>query len=280
MEGADVRLPAGQHPRDPRPFERARFALPGGAEPESGTDRAVSRSADALRPGRRSTFPPVSSKEKGLLVELRRRPNMRTRSILALAVAIPVGLWSSCSAPSRASEPPAAPDFAALGDRVHVRASEPSWIAGWYAVDAEGEISLPRVGEVAVGGWIAEEIEELLEQSLAARCDERVELDVRIEALPKRYVTCGEVTREGAQVHAGDLTLFEAVVAAHPTEAADLGHVRVLRVDSRSRGGPEDWTIDLRPMFERGDSRMNIAIQPGDVILVPAVGGTTSESGR
>lgn len=285
-------LPAEQLRTPPTAHGRARSALNGAPQPESGTRPHASRLRNATPRDSRSTFLPNPSKQKGPLVGLSPRPTMRIRSTTsrgaaaasalgAPALASFLGLVSACAAPAPTSDGPDEPAFVSVGDRIHVRADEPSTIDGWHTIDIHGHVCLPKLGEVAIAGLIPDEIETLLEEKLAARLGEVVELDVRVAAAPKQYHVFGEVERIGAHDHGGDVMLFEAVMSADPHEArADLAHVRLFRSGPSARGGALDLTIDLRPMTERGDSTLNVAIQPGDVILVPAVPTATAETAR
>ena len=82
------------------------------------------------------------------------------------------------------------------------------------------------------------------------------------------YVVQGEVAQPGEHELPGDITVFEAVMAAGPKQpTVNLGRVRLIRADPRD---PFVHTIDLQDMLETGDSTSNVHVRRGDVIDVPA----------
>jgi hypothetical protein len=93
-----------------------------------------------------------------------------------------------------------------------------------------------------------------------------------------KYYVVGQVEDPGARDFTGDLTLFEAVMAATPeSDSGNLGRVRLIRADPRD---PFVRYFDLRKMTERGDSTSNVHVEAGDVVEVPALEETGTSTPR
>jgi len=133
-------------------------------------------------------------------------------------------------------------------------------------VDIDGTVLLPELGAVHVAGLTRTEIEALLTEKYSSYYDS-LDIRVSIASGQKNYFVYGEVSSEGVKTFAGDLTVFEAVMAANPDKAiANLGRVRLIRADPRD---PFVITIPINEMFV-GDSTYNIHVQERDIIYVPA----------
>jgi polysaccharide export outer membrane protein len=153
-------------------------------------------------------------------------------------------------------------DFAAIGDRIVVHASDEPDLCGGGLVDADGRVSLPRLGSIPVVGLTAGEIEALLSSRQGKLAPKR--FLVSIDHDPETFFVFGEVMAPSEQEYSRDLTIYEAVMGSNPKPgSADLKHVRLIRGDELRQ------TVDLGEMLESGDSTFNIHIRPRDIIFVP-----------
>ena len=135
-------------------------------------------------------------------------------------------------------------------------------------VGPAGTISLRLVGEVKIAGLTTREIETKLEELLRPYYhDPRVH--VRIVNQPQRvYYVLGEVVRRGAHPFTGHDTLMHALVAAGPNEIAWREKVKVIR-PSPLENERRVLEIDVNKMVKDGDTRLNILLEPGDIVQVP-----------
>ena len=132
-------------------------------------------------------------------------------------------------------------------------------------VDIDGTVVLPELGAVHVAGQTRSELEAYLLEKYSPYYT-KLDIKVKIQTQGKVYFIFGEVTTEGAQPFRGDLTVFQAVMAAVPDgRTANLGRVQVIRPDPR-----DGFTIyvNIDDMFEH-DSTSNVHIHERDIIYVP-----------
>jgi protein involved in polysaccharide export with SLBB domain len=85
------------------------------------------------------------------------------------------------------------------------------------------------------------------------------------------YVVEGRVKHVGVRPFEDDLTVFEAVNSAGPLPTSDWEHVKLTRTTETP---PLVFVLDLAVMMKTGDSSNNVQVQPGDVIVVPALAGS------
>jgi polysaccharide export outer membrane protein len=134
-------------------------------------------------------------------------------------------------------------------------------------VDIDGTILMPEVGIVHVAGFTRSDIESVLQERYSVYY-ESTDIVVQIKTQGKKYFIFGEVGKEGEVKHPGDLTIFEAVMSAGPSEnSANLGRVRLMRPDPID---PAVWTININDMLDRADMTFNMQVQEYDIIFVPA----------
>jgi polysaccharide biosynthesis/export protein len=132
-------------------------------------------------------------------------------------------------------------------------------------VDANGQVSLPLVGTIAVGGRTPEEVAQLLTERFRVNHvrDPRVTVGV-LETVSQTFAVDGEVRLPGVYPAAGSMTLMRAVARAQGTnEFARTNHVVVFRtVDGRQMAA----LYDLRAI--RLGAYEDPPVYPQDVIVV------------
>jgi protein involved in polysaccharide export with SLBB domain len=132
-------------------------------------------------------------------------------------------------------------------------------------VDIDGTVVLPELGAVHVAGQTRSELEAYLLEKYSPYYT-KLDIRVKIRTQGKVFFVFGEVSNRGAQPFKGDLTVFQAVMAAVPDQrTANLGRVQVIRPDPR-----DGYTIyvNIDDMFQH-DSTSNVHIQERDIIYVP-----------
>jgi len=159
-------------------------------------------------------------------------------------------------------------NYITIGDTLTVTDSyQPEDLRANERVAIDGTVLLPLIGAVNVAGMTRTEIEALLMEKYSPYYD-LLDIKARIvSSSGKYYYIFGEVANEGRQVLGGDLTIWEAVMAAGPDdETANLGRVRLIRPD------PRDALIvhvDIGAPMESGDTTYNIKVKELDIIYVP-----------
>ncbi len=159
-------------------------------------------------------------------------------------------------------------NYVTIGDTVSIDdAYNPDLAALVEVVDIDGPIVLPEIGAVHVAGLTRSDLQAFLLQKYAPYFEE-LDIDVRITSTTgKFFFVFGEVQRSGAQPFPGDLTVFQAVMAAVPDKrTANLGRVRLIRGDPRD---PHIIPVNIGAMMTTGDMTFNVLVQERDIIYVP-----------
>ncbi len=130
-------------------------------------------------------------------------------------------------------------------------------------VRPDGKISLPLVGEVEAAGLTVAQLSARLTE-LYGRTVRGAQVTVTVREIRSRPVFfVGGVARPGPLQLTQDLTLLQAIAAAGGlTPNADLESAYVLRGNTRI-------PVDFARLIQRGDATQNIALRPGDTIVVP-----------
>ena len=160
-------------------------------------------------------------------------------------------------------------NWLSIGDKVTIMdALHQNEIYATETVAIDGTIMLPEIDAVHVAGNTRSEVEALLTEKYAPYYTDGTDIKVRIQTEGKKYFIFGEVESDGEKIFPGDLTVFEAVMAARPDEnTANLGRVRIIRADPRD---PLVITVNIGDMLEGGgDSTFNTTLRERDIIFVP-----------
>ncbi len=136
-------------------------------------------------------------------------------------------------------------------------------------VSSGGEISLPMLGTVAVGGFSVEHAETLIERKLSQK---GLFNDPHVTVFEKEYATqgisvLGEVQRPGIYPLLGSRKLYDAISAAGGTTPKAGGYVLITR-----RNDPQH-SVRV-PLLTGAPESMenNVTVEPGDTILVSKAG--------
>lgn len=138
-----------------------------------------------------------------------------------------------------------------------------------YLVDTDGAFEYPNVGRVQAMGLTPRELEADVQKRLSEYLrDPRVSIDV-IQAGDRKVILNGEVRVPGEYAFSGETTLFAMLTKAGSlTDAA--GDVAVVQRGSLNPDVPaETIRVDLTEMMSGESMRNNIALQDGDVVVIP-----------
>ncbi|MBD2769129.1 polysaccharide biosynthesis/export family protein [Hymenobacter sp. BT664] len=137
----------------------------------------------------------------------------------------------------------------------------------WTMVDAQGNINVPKMGNVHVEGLTVPEAEELFEKMLSKWI---LAPQLTLKVLNMETTVLGEVGLPGKQrLEKERNTLVEVLGKAGDMGVyADKRHVKLLRP---AAGGTQAVEMDLTQLsaFDLN----NIVVVPGDVVYVPAKSG-------
>jgi polysaccharide biosynthesis/export protein len=154
------------------------------------------------------------------------------------------------------------------GDEADITVYGAPDLSGHTRVGADGNISMPLIGYVRVGGLSSSEAEAAIEAQLRQT---NVLNDPRVSVFVKEYTSsgisvAGEVAKPGFYSAVGPHRLFDVLQAAGgPTDRA------ASKVVISHRDQTETTTLDI----SKDPAAMaisNIVIRPGDTIVVPKAG--------
>jgi polysaccharide export outer membrane protein len=135
-------------------------------------------------------------------------------------------------------------------------------------VSEEGRITLPLLGEVSVGNLTKFEVEK----KLAGLAGEKVVLNPQVtvhilEYLSRRVSVIGAVEKPGPFELLGRQTVLSALSDAGGLTRDAGEEIIILR--QLPAGESTAIRIPIDGLFVRGDPKLNIVLEPGDVINVP-----------
>jgi polysaccharide export outer membrane protein len=152
------------------------------------------------------------------------------------------------------------------GDMFEVRVFRQDDMTGTYSVSAEGTISFPLVGVVAVAGKTPAEVERELRERLADGYLQDPQVSVLVkEYKSKKISVFGQVREPGTLAYTESMTVVEAVAQAGGfTDMARKNAVTVTRAVG------QDKTRFTVPVEDIGEGQAdNFYLRPGDVVFVP-----------
>ena len=182
--------------------------------------------------------------------------------------AMPYGSQPTTSAPAPA-------DYVlGTGDQVRVRLWGAVETYSTQTIDRNGIITLPKIGSIALAGVQVKNLEAVIRERVA-KVYTNVEVDASLGKL--RGVTVyvvGHAQAPGTYNLTSLSTLVNAVFASGGPSAN--GSMRAITL---KRGGKTVSTLDLYAFIAKGDKTQDMALQPGDVISIPAAGPRVALTG-
>jgi len=144
-------------------------------------------------------------------------------------------------------------------------------ISGQVAVDYEGRIRLPLVGEVQAAGRTADALAQALTQRYQLLDPSVPEVHVGVSEYNSRSVTVlGEVRQPGKHGFRHIPDLWAVILAAGgATPNADLAGVQIVREEAEASGS-RTIDIDLSGGIEATRSSELPQLKPQDTVIVPA----------
>jgi len=142
-------------------------------------------------------------------------------------------------------------------------------------VDRNGEIMIPKVGNLKVWGLSHEQVKDAVNKAIG-RYYKNYEMSLTLGRLRSIQVfVVGEVEAPGGYPVSSIATVINALAAAGgPTRNGSLRGIRI------SRNGQPPLEVDLYDMFLSGDRSKDVRLQNGDTIFVPVIGPVVAVAGE
>ena len=170
----------------------------------------------------------------------------------------------------------AAPADYALGagDEVRVQIWGSVDYSGTHTLDRNGQISLPKIGTIALAGTQVKDLESNLRKHVATVFT-NVSLNANLGRL--RGITVyvvGQAQQPGTYNLSSLSTLVNALFASGgPTPNGSMRNIQI------KRAGKTVTTFDLYEFISKGDKSKDISLQAGDVITIPPAGPRVAVTG-
>jgi protein involved in polysaccharide export with SLBB domain len=153
------------------------------------------------------------------------------------------------------------------GDEVRIQIWGTVDFAGNQTLDRNGQISLPKIGAITLGGVQVKDLEAVLKKQVATVYN-NFSINATLGKL--RGITVyvvGQANQPGTYNLNSLSTLVNAVFASGGPNTN--GSMRQIEL---KRGGRTITTLDLYDFIAKGDKSKDAALQPGDVIMIPPAG--------
>jgi polysaccharide biosynthesis/export protein len=190
-------------------------------------------------------------------------------SLLAMSAVVRAAQPTPAESPALAALSVPVDYIVGPGDVVQVFVWRNPDLTATVPVRPDGKISTPLVEDmVAVGKSptaLARDIEIVLAEYVKSP---QVNVIVTQPAnVFSQIKVIGQVTRPGAVAYREGMTVIDAVLAAGGLSPFAAGNrARIVREDAGRR---TEVRIKLNSLLNQGDMRQNVAIKPGDIIIVP-----------
>ena len=156
-------------------------------------------------------------------------------------------------------------------DLLEIKVQEVPELAGLgVRVSENGSITLPPAGNIALTGMTKDEVEKLIARVLIERnLVKNPQVSVFIKEYQSQVVSLiGAVTKPGIYQLVGRVTLLDIISQAGGFKENAADEIFVLREGKGEAAAT--IRIDLEDLTVNGNPKLNIPLQPGDVINIPA----------
>lgn len=154
----------------------------------------------------------------------------------------------------------------APGDSIKISVEKEESISRVYRVDSQGNIQMPLLGLVKVGGLTEGEasqaISRMLREGQFIR-DPKVKVEILLTERPTAVIVSGAVRKAGQVNLQPGWRLANALQVAEPTDQSDLTAVRLERVDGTL------LIVNYLRFQQQNDSAGNPELTAGDRVFVP-----------
>lgn len=159
------------------------------------------------------------------------------------------------------------------GDLLEISVFGVEELKGATRVSSTGFVSLPLIGKVKVKGLTSED----LEKELTTRLKEKYLQDPQVTVFIKEYTNnlvsvMGAVGKPGSQLVVGKKYLLDVLATAGGI-SKDAGSIcYIIRENKEEEYKKQNIIINLDNLLIKGETDLNIQIEPGDMVNIPVPG--------
>jgi polysaccharide export outer membrane protein len=200
-----------------------------------------------------------------------------TKSIASLfgAVLIAAGM-AACSTkpevPEVQAEAPEAPPLYQIGagDSLTIFVWRNAELTTTVNVRPDGRISVPLIEDLYVEGKTPSDLSRELETELAVYIQDplvTVIVSGFVGTFPQQVRIVGEASEPQAIPYRANMTVLDVVIQTGGlTDFADGNNTTLVRMQD---GALQEYRVRLDDLLEDGDISANVALLPGDILIVP-----------
>lgn len=154
------------------------------------------------------------------------------------------------------------------GDILSITVWKEADLSRTVAVRPDGRISLPMLGELTASGHTGLELQRFIEVKLRTYV-RNPQVNVSIEQIKSRtFNVLGKVSKAGSFELTKPTRVLDAIAMAGGF--LEFAHVTKIYVLRRSEEGSQSMIrFNYKRVIKGQDEAMNIALQPGDTVVVP-----------
>lgn len=197
-----------------------------------------------------------------------------SRGRLRFGLALLALLLSACTT---VEYPPAPANLASVDYNYHIGPADVVNVIVWrnpelsmsVPVRPDGRITTPLIDDLEAIGKTPTELERDMEKALVKYIRDPVVTVIVtnfVGPASEQVRVVGEAARPQTLPYRRDMTVLDVMIAAGGlTDFADGNAARIFRV---SEGG-KLYAVRLRDLIKRGDISANVAMRPGDILIIP-----------
>lgn len=200
---------------------------------------------------------------------------IKSLTSLFAAALIAAGL-AACSTkpevPASMADTPEVPPLYQIGagDSLTIFVWRNAELSTTVSVRPDGRISVPLIEDLYVEGKNPSDLAREIESELAVYIqDPLVTVIVAgfVGTFPQQVRIVGEASQPRAIPYRANMTVLDVVIQTGGlTEFADGNNTTLVRVQG---GEPMEYRVRLDDLLEDGDISANVALLPGDILIVP-----------
>ncbi len=162
-----------------------------------------------------------------------------------------------------------------IGDQLSFRIVEDEEDPKTLTVTDSGEIQVPYLGRFSAVGKTCKELSLALKAELEKKYYYQATVVIAVDFKPRtrgKIYLVGAVGAPGPQDISSEetLTVSRAILRAGGFSAfANERKVKITRATGSGKDDKQTFIVDVKRIFENGDTTSDVTLQPGDLIFVP-----------
>ncbi|RJP39328.1 MAG: hypothetical protein C4548_11875 [Desulfobacteraceae bacterium] len=160
------------------------------------------------------------------------------------------------------------------GDLLEIKIFEAEKLNTTVRVNSRGMVSLPLLGEIAIGGLTAIETERFIQEQYKASYirDPHVSIFIR-EHFSQKVTVIGQVRNPGTYDYPSKQRLLDALALAGGLTDRAGRNVQIRRYSDMAIDIPQStFLVNIDQLINEGRTELNVHVNGGDIIYVPEAG--------